>query len=99
MFDCISFVLFYIVNSYINCNRVIWDTDFVAIESHPPTGCPIIGKQNTQGNRPKFHNVVCWIPGYTWRDVNGFSEEDVAAYQLVIEALSYLILRFSEEGD
>ena len=45
-----------------------------------------------------FHNATCWIPGYTWEDINGFSKEEVDSYQLVIESLSHLILRFSKEG-
>jgi len=45
-----------------------------------------------------FHNATCWIPGYKWEDINGFSQEEVDAYQSVIESLSHLILRFSKEG-
>ncbi len=45
-----------------------------------------------------FHNATCWIPGYNWEDINGFSQEEVNAYQAVIESLSHLILRFAKEG-
>ena len=45
-----------------------------------------------------FHNATCWIPGYDWEEINGFSQEEVNAYQTVIESLSHLILRFAKEG-
>ena len=45
-----------------------------------------------------FHHATCWIPGYKWEDISGFSAEEVGAYQSVIESLSHLILRFSKEG-
>lgn len=45
-----------------------------------------------------FHSASCWIPGYIWEDVNGFSPEEINAYQAVIESLSHLILRFAKEG-
>ena len=45
-----------------------------------------------------FHHAICWIPGYHWEAVNGFSLEEINAYQAVIESLSHLILRFAKEG-
>lgn len=45
-----------------------------------------------------FHNATCWIPGYNWEEINGFSQEEVNAYQILIESLSHLILRFAKEG-
>lgn len=45
-----------------------------------------------------FHNATCWIPGYRWEDINGFSQEEIGAYQSIIESLAHLILRFAKEG-
>ena len=45
-----------------------------------------------------FHNATCWIPGYNWEEINGFSQEEINAYQILIESLSHLILRFAKEG-
>ena len=25
-----------------------------------------------------FHNAVCWLPGYQWEDINGFTPEEIA---------------------
>lgn len=45
-----------------------------------------------------FHHAACWLPGYRWEDINGFSQDEIAGYQSVIESLSHLILRFAKEG-
>jgi len=39
-----------------------------------------------------FQNASCYIPGYEWRDNNGFSEEEIAKYQEIIESTAHLIL-------
>lgn len=48
--------------------------------------------------RDGFHNAVCWIPGYRWEDVYGFSQEDINRYQEIIESTAHLILEFSQCG-
>lgn len=45
-----------------------------------------------------FRHATCYLPGYEWEDVYGFSEEDVARYQEVIESTAHLILQFANEG-
>lgn len=45
-----------------------------------------------------FHNATCFLPGYEWTDVNGFSETEVCRYQEIIESTAHLIIRFSQEG-
>lgn len=45
-----------------------------------------------------FHHATCYLPGYRWEDVFGFSETEMARYQEVIESTAHLILQFSKEG-
>lgn len=45
-----------------------------------------------------FHSAVCLLPGYLWQDIEGFSPEEIARYQQVIESTAHLILQFSQEG-
>ena len=45
-----------------------------------------------------FHHATCWIPGYSWEEIDGFSQDEIRTYQAVIESLSHLILRFAKEG-
>ena len=45
-----------------------------------------------------FHHATCWLPGYRWEDIFGFSEQEIRRYQEVIESTAHLILEFSKEG-
>jgi len=45
-----------------------------------------------------LHHATCWVPGYQWEDIYGFSQKEVDNYQAVIESFSRLILRFAKEG-
>ena len=45
-----------------------------------------------------FHHATCYLPGYDWEDVFGFTEEEMKRYQDVIESTAHLILEFSQEG-
>ena len=45
-----------------------------------------------------FHSAVCYLPGYEWQAVSGFTDEEIARYQEVIESTAHLILRFAKEG-
>lgn len=45
-----------------------------------------------------FHYATCWLPGYDWQDVFGFSAEDMARFQEILRSTAHLILQFSQEG-
>lgn len=45
-----------------------------------------------------FHSAVCFLPGYHWEQINGFSVDDIARYQEIIQSTAHLILQFSQEG-
>lgn len=45
-----------------------------------------------------FHYATCILPGYEWKDVFGFSKEDLVRYEEVIRSTAHLILQFSQEG-
>lgn len=45
-----------------------------------------------------FRHATCYLPDYRWEDISGFSEQEIARYQEVIESTAHLILQFSQEG-
>ncbi len=45
-----------------------------------------------------FHYATCWLPGYLWEDVSGFSAKDMERFQEVVQSTAHLILQFSQEG-
>ncbi|MCI9387632.1 MAG: hypothetical protein K1W36_20475 [Lachnospiraceae bacterium] len=45
-----------------------------------------------------FRHAICYIPDYNWEDIYGFSDNEIAKYQEIIESTAHLILQFSQEG-
>lgn len=45
-----------------------------------------------------FHCATCWLPGYIWEDISGFSAQDMEHFQEIIQSTAHLILQFSQEG-
>ena len=45
-----------------------------------------------------FHNAVCYLPDYTWQDINGYSETEMAYFKQLIREHAHLIIEFSREG-
>ena len=45
-----------------------------------------------------FHHATCYLPGYRWEDIFGFTEKEMDRYQDIVESTAHLILRFAEEG-
>ena len=45
-----------------------------------------------------FHHATCFLPGYQWEDISGFSQKEIARFQEVLESTAHLILVFSQQG-
>ncbi len=45
-----------------------------------------------------FHHATCYLPGYEWTEVFGFTEKEVAEYQKFLESTAHLILQFAQDG-
>ena len=45
-----------------------------------------------------FYHATCYLPGYHWEEIVGFSEEEMERYKEVIESTAHLIIEFSQEG-
>ena len=45
-----------------------------------------------------FHNATCWLPDYTWEDIDGYSEMEMDFFKKLVRDNAHLILEFSQEG-
>lgn len=45
-----------------------------------------------------FHNATCWLPEYTWENINGYSDTEMDYFKSLIRDNAHLILEFSQEG-
>lgn len=72
------------------------DTEIVHSEMRPDGSVKVyLEKPDAQDC---FHHATCYLPSYTWEDVFGFTPEEMARFQEVIQSTAHLILEFSQEG-
>ncbi len=45
-----------------------------------------------------FKNAVCWLPEYSWEDINGYTADEMSFYKELIRDNAHLIIEFSQEG-
>ena len=45
-----------------------------------------------------FHRATCWLPGYRWEDVNGYTDAEMAFFKDLIRNNAHLIMEFSQDG-
>ncbi len=45
-----------------------------------------------------FHNATCYLPDYTWEDINGYSDAEMNYFKQLIRDNAHLIIEFSKEG-
>lgn len=71
-------------------------TEIVHSEMHPD------GQVKVYMERPDpaacFHHTACWLPSYTWEDVEGFSPTELDRLHEVVKSTAHLILRFARDG-
>ena len=62
-----------------------------------PDGCVKVYIEKPDAEECFLH-ASCYLPGYVWEDVSGFTQDDLDRYQEVIKSTAHLILQFSQEG-
>lgn len=45
-----------------------------------------------------FHHATCYLPGFKWAEVFGFSDAEMAQYKEIVRSASNLILEFAADG-
>lgn len=45
-----------------------------------------------------FQSAVCYLPGYRWEDIAGFTDDEIAFFEKLIQDNAHLIIEFSKEG-
>ncbi len=68
----------------------------------------IVHSEILDGNRVKiciekpvyggFHSAVCYLPDYTWKEINGFSKEEIDGFQELIESVAHVIYELASDG-
>ena len=45
-----------------------------------------------------FHSAVCWLPGYHWDHIRGYSDDEMRYYRKLIEDTAHIIWECAQTG-
>lgn len=48
--------------------------------------------------RDCFHHATCYLPGFEWHDVSGFSKAEMSHLNEILHSTANLILEFAADG-
>lgn len=52
----------------------------------------------TPDEKDGFHHAVCYLPGYDWTEVVGYSTEEMDHLRSLVQNNAHLIIDFSQQG-
>lgn len=45
-----------------------------------------------------FHSAECYLPSYEWKNIDGFSSDEINHLQKFLESVAHIVIRLSREG-
>lgn len=45
-----------------------------------------------------FYSAECYLPKYKWKNIEGFSDDEIAKYQEFLKSIAHIVIRLSREG-
>lgn len=45
-----------------------------------------------------FHNATCYLPDYSWEDINGYSDTEMDYFKEFVRNNAHLMIEFSQDG-
>lgn len=52
----------------------------------------------TPDEKDGFHHAVCYLPNYEWTEINGYSEQEMERFKIIVRNNAHLIIEFSTHG-
>lgn len=45
-----------------------------------------------------FNSAECYLPSYEWKNINGFTEEEINSFQELLKSTAHIIISLAREG-
>ncbi len=45
-----------------------------------------------------FKSAECYLPAYEWKNIDGFSEEEIESFQELLQSTAHIIISLAREG-
>ena len=71
------------------------DTEITHSETLPDGKVKVVIETPVEGG---FHSAVCYLPGYQWTEIKGYSEMEMMYLRSLISKNAALILEFAAKG-
>lgn len=71
------------------------DTEIVHSEMFPDGRVKVYIE--TPDEKDGFHSATCYLPDYTWENINGYTEKEMAFFKDLVRNNAHVILEFAQE--
>lgn len=45
-----------------------------------------------------FHSAECYLQSYTWKNIDGFSSEEISKYEDFLKSVAHIVIELAREG-
>jgi len=45
-----------------------------------------------------FQSATCWLPDYSWQNIQGFSQAEIMQYEKLIKSVAHVIFELARDG-
>lgn len=45
-----------------------------------------------------FHSAECYLPSYQWKNIDGFTSEEIEYFHEFLQSVAHIIIRLAREG-
>ncbi len=73
-------------------------TEVVHSDSYDLNGIETIKVYFEQPVDGGFHSAECYLPSYEWKNIEGFSNEEIAKYEDFLKSVAHIVIELAREG-
>ncbi len=73
-------------------------TEVVHSEAYKDNGAEVVKVYFEKPVYGGFHSAECYLPSYTWENIEGFSPERIQELQEFLESIAHIVIRLAREG-
>ncbi len=73
-------------------------TEVVHSDSYDVNGTETVKVYFEQPVYGGFHSAECYLPSYTWKNIDGFSEDEIFKYEDFLKSVAHIVIELAREG-
>ena len=73
-------------------------TEVVHSEAYDDNGQEVVKKKKKKPVYDGFHSAECYLPSYEWKNIDGFSEQEIQYFTEYLKTVAHIIIRLAREG-